>query len=86
LYDHVTIAIAVFVVVAFAWFINGISYDNHHSLIDDNWYSVLAFVTLYVYSLFVSGSTGFLLILHKFIITLSHRVHCTHAVAQLYVI
>jgi hypothetical protein len=86
LYVPVTFAIAFFVVAAFAWFVNGILYDNHHSVTYDNWYSTLLFATLYVYSLLLSGSVGFFDRFLRFVVTLSHTVHCVHAVDQLYVI
>jgi len=39
-----------------------------------------------VYSVSVRGSTIFLSILSKFLITPSHIVHCIHVIHQLYVI
>jgi hypothetical protein len=86
LYVHLIIAVAFFVVAAWVWFIGSSNQIVHHSLIDQIWYSVFDEVTLYVYSVSVNGSTIFLSILSKFLITLSHIVHCIQVIHPLYVI
>jgi hypothetical protein len=85
LYVHFIIAFTFFSVAAYVWFIGSLYHICPDSLIAQIWYSVFEAVILYVYSLPVSGSSGFLLILSRFLITVSHTVPSIHAVAQLYV-